>query len=173
VAASKAEVLPPQPQVARVKRQLAAKAETRPTLEAAHAVRLERMSLAEVVLVTSGVPQWRPQLVRRTAQSSTVRFVPLKREPQSAGIRLLNAARTQGLAARTRSLLRNKGWQHIGIGDADRMRDRSLVLYSPATEQAARRLSLQLGFAIAREPRTGGLTVLLGRDAVPLTRSRG
>jgi hypothetical protein len=134
-------------------------------------LRLERMSLGEVALVMSGRSQWRPQLVHRTAQTTTVRFVPLKREEQVANVRLLNAARAQGLAARTRSLLQSKGWQRIAIGDADRTRDRTLVLYSSRSEQTARRLSRQFGFHIAREARSGGLTVLLGRDALRLTRS--
>jgi hypothetical protein len=136
-------------------------------------LRLERLSFGEVALLTRNGRQWRPQLVHRTGQSTTVRFVPLKRHEGGTSVRLLNAARAQGLAARTRSILQRKGWQRITIGDADRMRDRSLVLYSPPSEQTARRLSKQFGFDIAREPRSGGLTVLLGRDAVRLTRSRG
>ncbi len=134
-------------------------------------LRLERMSLSEVALVTNGEPQWRPQLVHRTAQSATIRFVPLKRLERTAAVRLLNAARTQGLAARTRSLLRNGGWQRVAIGDARRMRDRSLVLYSPATEEAARRLSKQFGYQIARQPQSAGLIVLLGRDVARPARS--
>ena len=128
--------------------------------------RLERLSLGEVALVTTAQPRWRPQLVRRTNASTTVRFVPLKPARRDHGVRLLNAARYQGLAARTRLTLRRNGWERVSIGDAGRIRQKSLVLYSPATAAAARRLAAQFGFGIAKDARPGPLTVLLGRDAI-------
>jgi Flp pilus assembly protein TadD len=130
-----------------------------------HGPRLERLSLGEVALVTKS-PLWKTELVHRTAISTTVRFVPLTPLPRLAGVRLLNAARQQGLAARTRVALNRGGWNRVSIGDADRVRQRSLVLYSTATAQAARRLAAEFGFGIARDPRPGPLTVLLGRDSV-------
>lgn len=133
--------------------------------------RLERLSLGEVALVTSDQPRWKTELVRRTALSTTVRFVPLAPAPRLAGVRLLNAARHQGLAARTRLVLNRKGWDGVRIGDADRVRQRSLVLYSPATAGAAKRLAAEFGFGIAKDPRPGPLTVLLGRDAIGRARS--
>jgi cytochrome c-type biogenesis protein CcmH/NrfG len=158
----------------RISERVAVRARTvSPQAERDAGVRLERLSLNEVALVTNALPQWRPQLLHRTAQSATIRFVPLKREERTAAVRLLNAARTQGLAAHTRSLLQKRGWQRVAIGDARRMRDRSLVLYSPATEKAARRLSNQFGYQIARQPQSAGLIVLLGRDAARTARSRG
>ena len=128
--------------------------------------RLERLSLAEVALVTTAQPRWRAEIVRRTASSTTVRFVPLAELRRSATVRLLNAARRQGLAARTRVALNRKGWDRVTIGDAGRVREKSLILYSPATMSAARRLASEFGMAIARDPRPGPLTILLGRDAV-------
>ncbi|GAA4712249.1 LytR C-terminal domain-containing protein [Sphingomonas lutea] len=128
--------------------------------------RLERTSLGEVALVTTSQPLWRPQVVARTQQSVTVKFVPLRAAYRDTRIRLLNAARREGLAARTRVALGRKGWNRVIIGDADRVRDRTLVLYSLESADAARRLSQEFGFGIARNPRSGPLTVLLGRDSV-------
>ena len=128
--------------------------------------RLERLSLGEVALVTTSPSHWRSQPVRRTATSTTVRFVALEPRRSGSSIRLLNAARYQGLAAHTRLRLAGKGWQHVSIGDANRVRQKSLVLYSPSTAQAAHRLAAQFGFRIAKEARPGPLTVLLGRDAI-------
>jgi hypothetical protein len=54
----------------------------------------------------------------------------------------------------------------VSIGDADRTRQKSLILYSTATAEAARRLAAEFGFGIARDPRPGPLTVLLGRDSI-------
>ena len=135
-------------------------------------LRLERLSLAEVALVTSSRPRWKTELVRHTVLSTTVRFVPLTPVRQYAGVRLLNAARHQGLAARTRLSLNRHGWNRVTIGDAARVRGTSLVLYSPATELVARRLAAEFGFGIARDPRPGPLTVLLGRDVIGRVQSR-
>jgi hypothetical protein len=122
--------------------------------------------------VTSGEPLWRSQLVARTRQSVTVQFVPLRPPYRDTRVRLLNAARHEGLAARTRLALGRKGWNRVMIGDAGRVRERTLVLYSHTTEDAARRLSAEFGFRIARDARSGPLTVLLGRDAVRRAQSK-
>ena len=127
--------------------------------------RLERMSLGEVALITTPQPRWKPVIVARTLASTTVRFVPIRAEPAIIRLRLLNAARQQGLAARTRNVLASRGWRDVTIGDADRIRDRSLVLFSEATAAHAQRLARQFGFALARDARPGALTILLGRDA--------
>ena len=135
--------------------------------------RLERMSLGEVALVTVPRERWRGEVVQRTASSTTVRFVPLRTAQSEVSVRLLNAARYQALAARTRVALNGKGWTRVSIGDAERVREKSLVLYSRATADAARRLAAELGIGLARDPRPGQLTVLLGRDVRPDRRSRG
>lgn len=138
-----------------------------PTVEALNpGPRLERLSLAEVALVTTARPQWKTELVRRTASSTTVRFVPLADLRRGATVRLLNAARHEGLAARTRVALNRQGWARVTVGDAARVRDKSLILYSVDTAVAARRLAGELKLAIAKDPRPGPITILLGRDAV-------
>ena len=136
--------------------------------------RLERLSLGEVALVTTEQPRWRPTLVAANARTSTIRFVPLKQAARRTlpGIRLLNAARIQGLAARTRATLVGRGWRGMAIGNATTVRPKSLVLYPAASKAMAQRLAAQFGFALARRPSSRQVTVLLGRDAAALVGKR-
>lgn len=128
--------------------------------------RLQRMSSGEVMLVTH-LPAWKPEVVARTAQSTTVHWVPITSAPVRVNIRLLNAARRQGLAAKTRAYLADLGWRRIEIGDAPMVRERSLVLYPVGRQASGRRLAAQFGFPVAQS--TGNqLVVLLGRDAALL-----
>ena len=140
----------------------------RPRLE------LERVSMGEVALLTSGRLQWKPQVVRRSAESTTVRFVPLQRPVAiaQARIRLLNAARRQGLAARTRTYLAQRGWQKMAIGNAPATRQRSVILYPVGQRDLAKRLSAQFGFAMQRRMAGRDIILLLGRDASPAMRER-
>ena len=132
-------------------------------------------------LVTSAQPHWRAQTVQRTDRSTTIRFVSLQAASartasgrvagvrtaaaRTAGIRLLNAARYQGLAANTRSYLAVRGWRKIAIGDAPSVRQTSLILYPPSRRATAKRLAAQFGFAIASRPEGSELVMLIGRDA--------
>ena len=126
------------------------------------AVRLERLSMREVALVTRAEPRWEARTVARTATSTTVRF---DRKP-SAPVTLLNAARVQGLAARTRSYLATRGFAGARIGDAPAVRQTSAIVYSSADQARAERLASQFGFALERRSAVkGGVTILLGRDA--------
>ncbi|HUE80075.1 MAG TPA: LytR C-terminal domain-containing protein [Sphingomicrobium sp.] len=137
--------------------------------------RLERTSLREVALITAAEPKWRALTVRRTQRSATVRFVPLRQASLSlSGIRILNAARVNRLAARTRSVLVGRGWSPMNIGDAATVRARSVIFYPPNRRRTAVRLSAQFGFVIAQRPGTRQITVLLGQDAarVPALRAR-
>jgi tetratricopeptide (TPR) repeat protein len=130
---------------------------------AGNGVRLERISLREVALVTrTERPQWDARTVARTATSTTIRF---ERKPQAA-VTLLNAARIQGLAARTRAYLTGRGFGGVLIGDAPAVRRQSAILYSQADTPRAKRLAAQFGFALEkREGAKAGVTILLGRDA--------
>jgi len=128
----------------------------------AAALRLERLSLREVALVTSPQPKWEARAVTRTATSTTIQF---ERRPQSQ-VTLLNAARVQGLAARTRAYLAMRGFASARIGDAPSVRKQSAILFSPSDAWRAHRLAAQFGFDLERrEGEGGGLTILLGRDA--------
>ena len=128
--------------------------------------RLERVSMGEIALITVPKPVWAATTVARTNRSTTVRFVPLREaNAQPIKVRLLNAARIDRLAARTRVWLAARGWRGMSIGNAQVARSRSLILY-PANQRAmAQRLSAHFGFPIA--PRASGsqVLVLLGNDA--------
>ena len=122
--------------------------------------RLERLSLGEVALVTRSEPVWRGELVKRSPKSVTFRLVAVR--PVA---RLLNAARQQGLAARTRASLVDRGWSRIEIGDAPAVREKSLVLFPHSQAATAKRLAAQFGFANLRPFNGPEIVVLLGRDA--------
>jgi tetratricopeptide (TPR) repeat protein len=142
-------------------------ASSAPTAQIAR--RLERLSAGEVALVTTGKPIWQPQFVSRTRPKATVRWVPI----QSAavvrtGIQVLNAARSGGLAARARSLLSDRGWRGIRIGDAPQVRAISIVYYPADGSMLGRRLAAQFGIHTLLARETGGVVLLLGRDAAGL-----
>jgi hypothetical protein len=134
--------------------------------------RLVRLSGSEVALLTNDRPAWTTQLIKRTPQSVTVRFVPLKPTAVPPAIQLLNAARRQGLAARTRQALVQRGWRRIAIGDSPQTRARSLVLYPADRQQLGRRLAAQFGFGSALTNNGRSVVVLLGRDAVSVSLER-
>ena len=141
-----------------------ASAELRPEPVVPPRVRLERVSRGEIALVTSGRSLWTRLAEVRPPVGRTTR--------NGTAVRLLNAARFQGLAASARRSLQRQGWADVAIGDAAKVRQHSLVLYSAHNRQMARRLAAQLGFALARQPRPGRVTVLLGRDAVHAVRAK-
>jgi hypothetical protein len=85
--------------------------------------------------------------------------------PLNKRVRLLNAARYRGLAARTRTLLAQRGWRGMAIGNSRITRRTSLIIYPIAHREAAVRLAAQLGFATAARPTGTEIVVLLGRDA--------
>lgn len=127
--------------------------------------RLERLSQGEVALVTSGPLQWkrrsaeRPQHARLAANGAAQASAP-------AGLVLLNAARSEGLAARTRSLLHRDGVHRITIGDAAQVRRSSIIAYPTSRRAEAVKLASRLGFALQHKPGSGNrLVIYLGRDA--------
>ena len=125
-------------------------------------LRLERLSLREVALVTRPEPKWEARTVTRTATRTTIQF---DRKLQPA-VTLLNAARVRGLAARTRAYLAMRGFNGARIGDAPAVRQQSAILFSAADALRARRLAAQFGFDLQRQQAgKDGLTILLGRDA--------
>jgi hypothetical protein len=125
-------------------------------------LRLERLSMREVALVTKPAPRWESKTITRTATATTIRF---DKTHQPAVI-LLNAARNQGLAARTRAFLALRGFSGARIGDAPAVRSRSVILYTASDAIRAERLAAQFGFSLERrEGAKQGVTILLGRDA--------
>ena len=138
----------------------AAKPEVRTAASAAtpKQPRVVRLSLHEVALITTDAPRWKkpePQLARMAAV-------------KPAGLRILNAARVDRLAARTRAYLGDFGWRQVQIGDAAQTRSRSLILYPAGSRAEAARLSSRFGFAMAPRNNVRQLTILLGRDAAKL-----
>jgi hypothetical protein len=134
--------------------------------------RLERLSTGEVALITIEQPVFKPAIVARTAQSTTVRWVPVMqaRVQTRANVRLLNAARREGIAARTRQYLMARGWRRIEIGDAPQVRLTSVVFYPANRQMIGRKIAAQFGFRSALASRSSEVVVLLGRDA-PILRS--
>lgn len=133
---------------------------------ASAAPRLERLSPGEVALVTTAKPLWQAVVVSRTRISTTVRWVPVRSAAAQPAIRLLNAARHQGLAARTRQSLSSQGWSKLAIGDAPKTRSTSVVLYPGRHESIAQSLASRLGFRAVSMARGNAIIVLLGRDSV-------
>jgi tetratricopeptide (TPR) repeat protein len=134
--------------------------------------RLVRVSPGEVALVTTAKPLWQAQLVSRTQTSTTVRWVPLQMASAHPNIQILNAARREGMAARARSILLDRGWRRIAIGDAPATREDSVVLYPASRSMLGRSLAAQFGFRSVMTPGTDVLVILLGRDSA-LKRASG
>ena len=138
-----------------------------PVRDASSGPRLQRVSMGEVALVTAGPVRWQARSAERPQATAlartTFRPAPVIR------LTLLNAARTQGLAARTRLLLQRQGFaaSRIAIGNAARVQRSSVVLYPAGRRADAARVAAQLGFALRHRPAADNrLIVLLGRDAV-------
>ena len=116
--------------------------------------RLIRLSLGEVALMTRpGSPFAR---VRQEADSTV-----------HAPLRILNAARVQGIAARTRSLLASRGVGGADIGDAADRREQSELRYAKGDLARAQALANNLPFKVMLVERDGPLTLLVGRNAAP------
>lgn len=130
------------------------------------APRLERVTMAEVMLVTAPHARAAPTSVARTAAAQVPSLTPMPKTALAAPeIRLLNAARTHRLAADTRLQLRHHGWQRVAIGNADAPADRSAILYPERHRKVAQRLGRQLGIDL-QQPSSGEVVVVrLGRDA--------
>lgn len=120
--------------------------------------RLERLSLGEVALITT--PQRTPRAPTIKA-SSPVRSAAVSAAP----LLLLNAARTEGLAARARRYLSTRGFPLALVGNAPRIRARTLII-APAADRA-RALRLARTFSVAPQLVEGRrLTLILGRDVL-------
>ena len=142
--------------------------QARVDLRTAAEPRLERLSLGEVALVTIQAPIWRAKVVAQSRQSVTVRWVPLATASARPNIRLLNAARRQGLAARSREYLLGRGWRKIEIGDSTEIRDQSVVFYPASRPALGRSLAAQFGFRARPSESANVFVILLGRDAAGL-----
>ena len=137
-----------------------------PSIAEERGPRTERMSTGEIALITVSKPEWRSTTVASSERSTKVRFVPLRQAALGpVKVRLLNAARVDKLAARTRTWLGSRGWRGLAIGDAPATRKRSVILYPAAQRAMAQRLSAQFGFPLSRRASGSHVVVLLGADA--------
>ena len=107
---------------------------------------------------------------RRVAAGTKVRFVPLRQANlQPVKVRLLNAARVNRLAARTRNLPQCPRLARAGDRQCElATRNRSVILYPAKQRAAAQRLSAQFGFPLSRRASGSHIVVLLGSDAARL-----
>jgi hypothetical protein len=78
-------------------------------------------------------------------------------------VQVLNAARSQGLAASARAVLIDRGWRRIAIGDADRVQRKSVVLYPKERAALARSFAAQFGIG-TRRVEGDRLVLVLGSD---------
>jgi hypothetical protein len=124
--------------------------------------RLERLSPGEVALVTSGRSLWLSEPIVRVA-SMAVRWLPLAPAGPRPNVQVLNAARSEGLAASARTVLLDRGWRRIAIGDAARVQQESVVLYPKERAGLARSLAAQFGVG-TRMVDGDRLVLVLGRD---------
>ena len=138
-----------------------------PSIAEERGPRTERMSTGEIALITVSKPEWRSTTVASSERSTKVRFVPLRQQAAlgPVKVRLLNAARVDKLAARTRTWLGSRGWRGLAIGNAPSTRKRSVILYPAAQREMAQRLSAQFGFPLSRRASGSHVLVLLGVDA--------
>lgn len=133
--------------------------------------RMERMTSGEVMLVTTGRSPWRPQGASQVLASATVRWIPLGNAAVRPNVQVVNAARRQGIARSARSVLLDRGWRRIAVGDATEIRQKSVVLYPKNRSALGRSLARQFGIA-SRESNGDRVLLVLGQDAVKLVRSQ-
>jgi len=127
--------------------------------------RLERLSRGEVELITTLTPIWRQPSNRGPSAETAVAWVPLVPAPPGTNVQILNAARKQGLAVSARSLLVNRGWRKIAVGDAPALQHRSIVLYPASQTRIGRSLAAQFGIG-SRVVKGKAVVLILGRDAI-------
>lgn len=118
--------------------------------------RLVRLSRGEIALVTGPGALWEKAIA---AQPRTVR---------SHQIELLNAARVDQLASRTRKFAEARGWSNVTVGNAPAIRRDSVILFPASARLGAARLSAQLGMRTQLDPARSHITVILGQDAPKL-----
>jgi hypothetical protein len=136
-----------------------------PAVALAPAPRLERLSRGEVALVSTGKPLWKTPGNVQIASATNVRWVALDSSRDRPNVRVLNAARSQGLAASARTVLFDRGWRKIAVGDAPTALRKSVVLYPKGREALGRRLARQFGVS-AQIAERDDVVLILGRDSV-------
>jgi hypothetical protein len=124
--------------------------------------RLVRLSRGEVALVTTDAPVWKPQMASN--ERTTVTWIPLQNAAHP-NIQILNAARREGVAAKARTVLLDRGWRRIAVGDAPAVKEESVVLYPASHRRLGKSLAAQFGCRAIESSHVAMLTVFIGRDA--------
>jgi len=101
----------------------------------------------------------------QTASADSVRWIPLRLSAARPGVQVLNAARSQGLAASARGVLYGRGWRAVGIGNASALRRTSVVFYPANRAALGRRLAAQFGVP-AKISEHQNVVLVLGRDSL-------
>ena len=136
-----------------------------PAVALAPAPRLERLTRGEVALGTTGKPIWKSQGNVQVASTGGIRWLALDSSRDRPNVRVLNAARSQGLAASARTVLFDRGWRKIAVGDAPEVLRKSVVLYPKGREALGRRLARQFGVS-AQIAERDDVVLILGRDSI-------
>jgi len=136
-----------------------------PAVALAPAPRLERLTRGEVALVTTGKPIWKSPGNVQVASTGGIRWLALDSSRDRPNVRVLNAARSQGLAASARTVLFDRGWRKIAVGDAPEVLRKSVVLYPKGREALGRRLARQFGVS-AQIAERDDVVLILGRDSI-------
>lgn len=131
----------------------------------APAPRLERLTSGEVALITTDKPLWRSAANVQTASGSTVKWVALASPQGRPNVQILNAARSQGIAASARTVLLDRGWRRIAVGDAPAILHKSVVLYPKSRAALGHRLAAQFGVG-AQMAERDNVVLIIGRDSV-------
>ena len=150
--------------------------------------RLERLNSGEIALVTTAVPVWQPPSAKplrveetkvrwtelpkpapdappplRMAAVPSERWVALSGSSGRSTVQVLNAARSNGVAASARNILSGRGWSRVAIGNAPVFRRTSVVYYPKSRAKLARNLAAQFGVR-AHMIQTDKVVLVLGRD---------
>lgn len=117
--------------------------------------RMVRLSMGEVALVTKPDSPF-GGVVQRSGDSTI-----------HAPLRILNAARIEGIAARTRTLLAARGAGTAQIGDAPQRQGHSELRFARGEGDRARKVAARLPFRVMMVERDGPMVLLVGRNAAP------
>lgn len=121
---------------------------------------LERLSLGEVALRTSGEIQWTNLVRPISPRAPTPNLIAARSQLQ-----ILNGARVQGLAGSARAMLMRRGWRAIAVSDARKVHAVS-VLYVPKHRvRLASRLAAQFSFPVQMKPSNRDFILVLGANA--------
>ena len=139
----------------------------RPAANSHRSVRLERLSLGEVALLTSPNSPWAAHQLAAAPRWKTIR------SGRGLEMVVLNAARVAGVAARARDYLARRGFAAARIGDAAAISRHSVIRFAPTQRAQAMRIAAQFPFATPVAVASGPLTLVVGRDAPAVLLRRG